>query len=156
PKDRMNIIEDAEIDIAASFEDAIIPEPFNGSNNWVVDGEKTARGNPLLADDPHLGLATTSIWYQMHLQAGDINVIGVIFAGVPVIILGYDADVGCDVTNTGPDVMLLYLDKRNPNHDLVVLFEAEWEEAEIISDLIDIKGEETLDYEVVDSRHGPV
>src|SRR5699024_4935386 len=32
PKDRMNIIEDAEIDVALSFKDAIIPEPFNGSN----------------------------------------------------------------------------------------------------------------------------
>lgn len=156
PKDRMNIIDDAEIDIAASFEDAIIPEPFNGSNNWVVDGEKTATGKPLLADDPHLGLATPSIWYQMHLQAGDMNVSGVIFAGVPGIILGHNADVAWGVTNTGPDVQQLYLEKRNPDNADEFLFEDEWEEADIISEPIDIKGEETLDYEVVETRHGPV
>ena len=31
------------------------PPEFNGSNNWVVSGDKTASGLPLLADDPHLG-----------------------------------------------------------------------------------------------------
>lgn len=26
-----------------------------GSNNWVVDGSRTATGRPLLANDPHFG-----------------------------------------------------------------------------------------------------
>src|SRR5690606_9468676 len=90
PEGRMNILEIGEIDIAASFKDAIIPEPFNGSNNWVISGEKSASGKPLLADDPHLGLGAPSIWYQMHLEAEDMNVSGVIFAGVPGIILGHN------------------------------------------------------------------
>src|SRR5690625_1739996 len=80
PEDRMTIIKEEEIDIAASFKDAVIPEPFNGSNNWVVSGEKSASGSPLLADDPHLGLSTPSIWYQMHLETEEMNVSGVIFA----------------------------------------------------------------------------
>lgn len=95
PEDRMTIMDDTEIDIATSFKDAIIPDEFNGSNNWVVSSDKSASGKPLLADDPHLGLATPSIWYQMHLEAEeeDMNVSGVIFAGVPGIILGHNADV---------------------------------------------------------------
>ena len=93
PEGFKTIIENSELDIAGSFEHAIIPAEFNGSNNWVVAGDKTAAGKPLLADDPHLGLATPSIWYQMHLEAGDMNVGGVIFAGVPGIILGHNDEI---------------------------------------------------------------
>lgn len=156
PETGMPVIDDTEIDIVASFRDAIIPEPFNGSNNWVVSGEKTESGMPLLADDPHLGLATPSIWYQMHLEAETMNVSGVIFAGVPGIILGHNDQIAWGVTNTGPDVQQLYVEKRNPNNPNAFLFEDEWEEADIISEPIQIKGQDTLNYEVIETRHGPI
>ncbi|HLS23815.1 MAG TPA: penicillin acylase family protein [Pseudogracilibacillus sp.] len=156
PEERMNIIEDSEIDVALSFKDALIPEPFNGSNNWVVSSEKSASGKPLLADDPHLGLATPSIWYEMHLEAEDINVAGVIFAGVPGIILGHNEHIAWGVTNTGPDVQQLYIEKRNPENETQFLFEDEWEDAEVIQEPIHVKDGQTIDYEVIETRHGPV
>src|SRR5699024_9108130 len=156
PEEAMTIIEETEIDVAASFKEAIIPEAFNGSNNWVVTGDKSASGKPLLADDPHLGLATPSIWYEMHLEAEDMNVGGVIFAGVPGIILGHNETIAWGVTNVGPDVQQLYIEKRNPDNDVEFLFEDEWEEADVISEPIAVKGAETIDYEVVETRHGPV
>lgn len=155
PKDRKTIIED-DIDIASSFKEAIIPEPFNGSNNWVVSGEKTATGKALLADDPHLGLSTPSIWYQMHLKSEEMNVSGVIFAGVPGIILGHNEQIAWGVTNTGPDVQQLYIEKRDPHNEHAFLFEGEWEEAEVIQEPIKVKGQKTIDYEVVETRHGPI
>src|SRR5699024_7568333 len=156
PEEAMTIIEETEIDVAASFKEAIIPEPFNGSNNWVVAGDKSASGKPLLADDPHLGLATPSIWYEMHLEAEDINVGGVIFAGVPGIILGHNEKIAWGVTNVGTDVQQLYIEKRNPDNEHAFLFEDEWEEADVISEPIAVKDAETIDYEVVETRHGPV
>lgn len=156
PERRMNIIEDTEIDIAASFKEAVIPAEFNGSNNWVVSGNKTASGKPLLADDPHLGLATPSIWYQMHLEAEDVNVSGVIFAGVPGIILGHNDTIAWGVTNTGPDVQQLYVEKRNPDDETEFLFEDKWEKATVIPEPIHVKGADPIDYEVVVTRHGPV
>src|SRR5699024_12002294 len=83
PENDREIIEETELDIAASFENAVVPPAFNGSNNWVVSGEITASGKPLLADDPQLGLATPSIWYEMHLEAEDKKVEVVIFPGGP-------------------------------------------------------------------------
>lgn len=178
PENRMNIIKDEEVDVTTgfnvkeidvtrsfpedevdvvtSFKDAIIPEPFNGSNNWVISGEKTSSGKPLLADDPHLGLATPSIWYQMHLESADMNVSGVIFAGVPGIILGHNEHIAWGVTNTGPDVQQLYIEKRNPDDEKEFLFEDEWEKANVIPEPIHVKGGETIDYEVIETRHGPV
>lgn len=155
-EERMNIIEDSEVDVATSFKDAIIPEPFNGSNNWVVSGKKTKSGKPLLADDPHLGLATPSIWYEMHLEAEDMNVGGVIFAGIPGIILGHNEHIAWGVTNTGPDVQQLYIEKRNPDDETEFLFEDKWEKANVIPEPIHVKDGETIEYEVVETRHGPV
>jgi len=155
PEEKPTIIGEDEVDVARSFEHALIPEPFNGSNNWVVSGDKSASGEPLLADDPHLGLATPSVWYQMHLETDDLNVSGVIFAGVPGIILGHNEDIAWGVTNTGPDVQQLYLEKRNPDNPEEFMFEGEWETAEVIDEPINVKGE-MIDYQVVETRHGPV
>lgn len=156
PENKPTIIGEEEVDVASSFEHAVIPHSFNGSNNWVVSGEKTASGQPLLADDPHLGLATPSIWLQMDLEAPDVKVSGVIFAGVPGIILGNNQDIAWGVTNTGPDVQQLYLEKRNPENPEEFLFEGEWEQAEVIDEPIRVKDGETIDYQVVETRHGPV
>lgn len=156
PENKPTIIGADEVDVAASFENAIIPHAFNGSNNWVVSGEKSESGQPLLANDPHLGLATPSIWYQMQLESPDVSVSGVIFAGVPGIILGHNEEIAWGVTNTGPDVQQLYLEKRNPDNPNEFLYEDNWEEAEVIDEPIKVKDGETIDYEVVETRHGPI
>src|SRR5699024_5309417 len=156
PEEKPVIIGEEEIDIASSFEKAVIPHEFNGSNNWAVSGEKTKSGMPLLADDPHLGLATPSIWLQMVLETDDLNVSGVIFAGIPGIILGHNDHIAWGVTNVGPDVQQLYVEERNPDNRNEFLFEETWEEAEIIDEPIKVKDQETIDYQVVETRHGPV
>ena len=92
------------------------PPMENGSNNWVVSGKKTKSGKPLLADDPHLGLATPSVWYQMSLNTPDNKVSGVIFPGIPGIILGHNEHIAWGVTNFGPDVQDLYIEKRDANN----------------------------------------
>lgn len=38
-----------------------------GSNWWMVSGERTASGFPVLANDPHLGLDTPATFYEAHL-----------------------------------------------------------------------------------------
>ena len=65
-----------------------------------MSGEKSASGKPILADDPHLSLATPSIWYQTRLEMKGLNVSGVIFAGVPGVILGHNDKIAWGVTNT--------------------------------------------------------
>jgi penicillin amidase len=34
-----------------------------GSNAWVIGGKHTAKGKPILANDPHLGLFIPSLFY---------------------------------------------------------------------------------------------
>ncbi|GAB4074703.1 penicillin acylase family protein [Barrientosiimonas marina] len=156
PDNKPAIIGDGEMDIAGSFDEAVIPNDFNGSNNWAVSGEKTENGSPLLANDPHLGLATPSIWVQMVLETDDMKVDGVIFAGIPGIILGHNEQIAWGVTNVGPDVQQLYVEKRNPDNADEFLFEDEWEEADVIDEPIKVKDGETIDYQVTETRHGPI
>lgn len=144
------------VQVAGEFNPDLLPHEFNGSNNWVVSGAKTASGLPLLADDPHLGLDTPSIWYQMHLQSPEQNVGGVIFAGVPGIILGHNEDVAWGVTNVGPDVQDLYIEKPNPENPTQFMYDGEWEQAEVRDEKIGVKGEEAIPFEVIVTRHGPI
>ncbi|GAB4200113.1 MAG: penicillin acylase family protein [Wenzhouxiangellaceae bacterium] len=62
-----------------------------GSNAWAVSGEHTANGMPLVANDPHLGLDTPSIFVEERLTVTGPNGFtagGVGFAGAPGIIQG--------------------------------------------------------------------
>ncbi|MBK3494557.1 penicillin acylase family protein [Viridibacillus sp. YIM B01967] len=144
------------VEVAGQFDASLLPHEFNGSNNWVVSGSKTASGKPLLADDPHLGLSTPSVWYQMHLESPTQNVSGVIFAGVPGIILGHNEKVAWGVTNVGPDVQDLYIETPNPNNATEFKYEGKWEKAIVRDEPIKIKGAKTVEFEVVETRHGPI
>ncbi|WP_083633582.1 penicillin acylase family protein [Alkalihalophilus pseudofirmus] len=145
-----------KLDLTDRFLAAVIPDPFNGSNNWVLSGDKTETGMPLLADDPHLGLATPAIWYETHLQSPEQNVTGVIFAGVPGIILGHNENIAWGVTNVGPDVQDLYIERRHAEDAYLFEYMGEWEEATVYDELIKVKDEEDVHYEVVETRHGPI
>lgn len=159
PEEARSIIEanrETELKVADAFPIEAIPNEFNGSNNWVVSGEKSETGMPLLADDPHLGLSTPSIWYQMHLQSPEQNVSGVIFAGVPGIILGHNDNVAWGVTNVNPQVQDLYIEKQNPDNPHEFLYDGKYYKAEVRDEPIRVKGGEVVDFEVVVTKHGPV
>ncbi|WP_411334619.1 penicillin acylase family protein [Metabacillus indicus] len=159
PKNAPEIIssyKDSDLDIESGLASAVIPPEFNGSNNWVISGDKSESGKPMLADDPHLSLGTPSIWYQMHLQNDSMNVSGVIFAGVPGIILGHNEDIAWGVTNTGPDVQDLYIEKRNPENPNQFLYNGNYEDAAVIKEPIAVKDGKTVDFEVIETRHGPI
>lgn len=79
--------------------------PAPGSNNWVVSGALSASGKPLLANDPHLSLATPSIWYFARLSLSSADVVGATLAGLPFVILGHNGTIAWGATNTGFDAL---------------------------------------------------
>ncbi|MFK0156789.1 penicillin acylase family protein [Streptomyces sp. NPDC090499] len=88
-----------------------------GSNSWVVRGQYTITGKPLLANDPHLSASLPSVWYQMGLHCTTVSskcqydVTGYTFAGMPGVVIGHNADIAWGMTNSGVDVTDLYLEK---------------------------------------------
>ncbi len=78
-------------------------KPGIGSNDWVVSGNLTKSGKPLLANDPHLSLTVPSVWYEMHLKAPGIDTRGASFPGIPFVVIGRTKTVAWGVTNVGGD-----------------------------------------------------
>ncbi|MCS1351076.1 penicillin acylase family protein [Mechercharimyces sp. CAU 1602] len=152
----MEAIEDSPVDVMTSLPSVPIPSEWNGSNNWVIAGSKTSSGKPILANDPHLDLGTPSIWYETHLEAPDLEVAGVIFAGIPGILLGHNRHIAWGVTNVGPDVQDLYIEKRNPENPQEVKYMDKWEKIKIIEEKIKVKESNTIPHQVHITRHGPI
>lgn len=132
------------------------PPVDNGSNNWVISGDKSATGKPILSDDPHLGLGTPSVWYQMQLISPNVKVSGVIFAGIPGIILGNNEDIAWGVTNYGPDVQDVYIEKVNPSNPNQFEYDGEYYDARVEIVEIKVKGKESIPFEIVYSKNGPI
>ncbi|MDX3214342.1 penicillin acylase family protein [Streptomyces sp. ME02-6991-2B] len=88
-----------------------------GSNSWVVAGDHTTTGKPLLANDPHLAPQMPSLWYQMGLHCNSVgkacpfDVAGFTFSGTPGVIIGHNQSIAWGMTNLGADVTDLYLEK---------------------------------------------
>lgn len=133
-----------------------LPYEENGSNNWVISPKKSETSNAILADDPHLSLNLPSIWYQMHLKSDNVDVSGVIFTGIPGIILGHNQDIAWGVTNVGPDVQDIYIEKINPNNPHQLEYDGKYYDAEIVTHNIKVKGKEDVKFEIIYSKNGPI
>ena len=107
---------------SARFAERVPGEPATrslASNNWAVSSSRSATGHVLLAGDPHLDLTLPSIWYETHLVVpGALDIYGVTIPGLPPVVIGFNRDIAWTFTNTGADVMDVYVeevdDMRHP------------------------------------------
>jgi penicillin amidase len=133
-----------------------------GSNSWVISGERTASGLPLLANDPHLGAQMPSIWYEVGLHCLEKNedcpyeVTGVSFAGAPGVIIGHNDRIAWGLTNVGPDVQDLYIEKINPDNPNQYEVNGEWVDMELVEETIQVAGGDPVPLTVRYTRHGPL
>lgn len=88
-----------------------------GSNSWVVSGEHTDTGMPMLANDPHLAVSQPGVWTQVGLHCRTLSdscpfdVSGFGFAGLPGVVIGHNQDIAWGMTNLDPDVSDLFLEQ---------------------------------------------
>lgn len=132
------------------------PHPLNGSNNWVVDGSRTADGFPILSNDMHLGMTLPSIWYEAQLHTPESNVYGVTLQGAPTVIVGFNDHIAWGSTNTGADVMDWYEITFRDDDRTEYLHDGEWLPVKKRVESIQIKGAETVTDTVRYTHHGPV
>jgi penicillin amidase len=127
-----------------------------GSNNWIISGKYTADGKPILANDPHLALTVPPVWYEMHLVTEDMNVRGVTFPGVPLIVIGQNEHVAWGFTNVGADVIDFYY---YVTKDGKYLYKGEWKDFQKEERILKVKtdkGFEERRITVKKTIHGPV
>ena len=87
------------------------------SNNWILSGDRTVSGKPLLANDPHLEINLPPLWYEMHLHCPSRNVIGVTIPGLPWVIVGHNENIAWGLSNSSVDAQDLYVEKFNETQD---------------------------------------
>jgi len=133
-----------------------------GSNSWALSGDLTDTGMPYLANDPHLGAAMPSIWYEIGLHCQPVGpdcqyeVVGYSFAGVPGIVIGHNNYIAWGFTNVGPDVMDLYIEKINPDNPNQYEFEGEWVDMQVLTETIEVAHGDPQELVVRLTRHGPI
>ncbi len=159
-----NLLDLSALEVQISALDSILGGSGQGigSNNWVVSGARSTTGAPILANDPHLSIQMPSIWYEVGLHCYPVsdacpyNVVGYSFAGAPGVIIGHNDHIAWGLTNVGPDVQDLYIEKINPENPLQYEFDGEWVDMTVIEEEILVAGGETVPITIRNTRHGPI
>jgi penicillin amidase len=101
-------------DEVLSYPHQVMRGPDYGSNNWVISGDFTESGKPLVANDTHLSLSNPSVFHQVHLSTvaagGDYEVSGVQFAAAPGIAVGTNGHIAWGATVFFSDVTDAYVE----------------------------------------------
>ena len=130
-----------------------------GSNSWVVHGDYTTTGQPLLANDPHLAPSLPGVWYQMGLHCSEVSaacpfdVSGFTFSGMPGVIIGHNQDIAWGLTNLGADVTDLRLEKLERG---TYLRDGEQIPYDTRTEEIRVAGGETREITVRSTVNGPI
>lgn len=134
-----------------------------GSNNWIVSPALSANGYAMLANDPHLQLFNPPIWHMIQIDAGaDGRVNGVIFPGLPGIILGHNDFGAWGATVANFDVTDVYQEEVTtppdyPDSPRTVLFNGQQVPVLRVEETVTVKGADPVVavIEVV-PHHGPM
>ena len=127
-----------------------------GSNSWVINGNKTESGKPILSNDPHLGTKHPSWWYEMHLKGGKFNISGVCLPGMPIPIIGQNENAAWGFTNIMIDDMDFFIETINPNNLNQYKHDNNWKEITIRKETIKLKSGSDTTITVRSTHHGPI
>ena len=123
--------------------DGLPVPPFIGSNSWVVGPQRTKNGKVIFANDPHIGFSQPSVWYQAHLITPEREMYGFNLALSPFPLMGHNYDYAYGLT------ML-------ENDDIDFYSETPDQKYAIRQEIIKVKNEDDISFEVKTGVHGPV
>ncbi|MDP8955557.1 MAG: penicillin acylase family protein, partial [Actinomycetota bacterium] len=127
-----------------------------GSNSWVVSGERTATGMPLLANDPHVFVQVPSMFYEVHLSAPDLETRGVALHFAPGVVIGHNERIAWGYTTLPGDSQDLFMERLNED-GTAALYNGVWEQLAVHREEIHVRGRSEPEIvEVRETRHGPI
>lgn len=129
---------------------------FEGSNGWVIGPEKTKNGKVIFANDPHIGFAQPSVWYEAHVVTPTYEKYGYHLAGVPFPLLGHDRKMAYGMTMFENDDVDFYYETTHPTDSTKYKTADGWGTYDIISKSIKVKGEEAVAFSYKRTNRGPL
>lgn len=133
---------------------AVVP-PTLASNVWALSGTRTQSGSPIVANDPHLGFQSPSLWYFAGLRAPGLDVFGATIPGVPLHMLGHNADVAWGLTTTHSDTSDIFIEKLDISGQSYQTPDGPRDFA-TRAETINVRFGAPVTLTVRESRHGPV
>ncbi len=128
-----------------------------GSNNWAISSQRSKSAAPLLANDMHVGLTNPAIFFQNHLSCAALDVVGVSFPGIPLVVQGHNGRVAWGFTNGFADVQDLYVEHlRTQDGRLEYELRGEWQPVVYRQEKILVKGQPAHTETVAETAHGPI
>ncbi len=132
-----------------------IPVPlWQGSNGWVIAGERTASGLPILANDTHIGFAQPAVWYEAHLEYPGFRFYGHHIAGIPFGLLGQNDFCGWGLTMFENDDTDFFTEEFDENGK--VKYKGEWVDVSWRKELIKVKGQIAEEIAIPVTPHGNI
>lgn len=141
---------------ATEIMDALPVPAWIGSNSWVISPEKSATGKVLFANDPHIGFAQPSVWYEAHLNTPDYEIYGYHIAGVPFAFLSHNQKFAMGLTMFENDDIDFFREEVNPANTNQYKHHGEWKDFSTRTETIKVKGADDITFDVKSSIHGPV
>ncbi|MEO1305395.1 MAG: acylase [Pseudomonadota bacterium] len=132
-----------------------------GSNAFAVSPQRSGDDVTRLLINSHQPMTGPVAWWEAHLVSEEgLDITGGLFPGTPVILHGFNRDLGWANTVSKPDLTDIYRLTVNPDNDDQYLLDGEWQTFEQDSALLRIKvfGPFALNVRrpVLRTAHGPV
>ncbi|MEM9669952.1 MAG: penicillin acylase family protein [Pseudomonadota bacterium] len=132
-----------------------------GSNAFAVAPARSGDGVTRLIINSHQPMTGPVAWYEAHLVAEDgLDITGGVFPGAPIILHGFNQEIGWANTVSNPDLSDVYVLERNPENELQYRLDGEWRDFEVAEALIKVKLFGPFAFKakrrVLTSAHGPV
>ena len=126
------------------------------SNNWAVNGPKTASGKALMAGDPHLDLTLPSFWYQLDASSPDYSFSGVGIPGFPGITMGHNQHISWSGTLVQNQATLFYVEQTDRAHPHQYFWNGAWRPMQHLTSTIPVKGQAPVREALYLTVHGPI
>jgi len=126
-----------------------------GSNNWVVNGNKSDSGGVLIANDPHLAFQAPGKFLFAVIRSKEWNAEGFSIPGLPSFIIGKNQNISWVLTNVMADDSDFYLEKLDSSNTHYFLND-EWKKLDIVSDTILVKDSASVVYDIAKTHRGPI
>ncbi len=129
---------------------------LEGSNSWVISPDKTKNGSVILANDPHIGFAQPSVWYEAHIITPQYEKYGYYLAGVPYPLLGHDRRMAYGLTMFENDDIDFYSETLDPADSSRYKRPEGWGSFETIEKQIGVKDADPVTFSYRKTDRGPV
>ncbi len=131
--------------------------PDLGSNAYAVGPSRSASGNAMLVQNPHLPWSDEFLFFESHLMLNDKNMYGTTLVGLPGISIGFNENLGWTHTNNTIDNSDVYeLELKDGGYLLdgkVTDFEAHTKTIQVKQDDGKLMPKEIT---ILKTTHGPV